>query len=398
MLILTAMLMAGIGLGWVGFLLGERGGAARQRLMDEKDQQAAKHRFIEEKAFRRAVQIELNQLRQENQKFLNLFVSVPDAVKRLHVHQTIEEAIGSIVRLTKDIINPNEIAFFLYLPETSQLELKLAYNPPPGLPPNYQVRVGEGPIGLTAERRLMMSEEDFAKILPHLERSKCLLHPSLCSPLLFEEELVGVLSIGRTGDEAGREKLLLAMISDIAAIQVQAAKRQLITEKEAITDPLTGLYNRRYFFTRLPDELKRAKNYQFSCSVFLFDIDHFKHYNDTQGHPAGDRLLESLSLLVNKNTRRTDILARYGGEEFVVLLTNTDKEAAYLYAEKVRNAIASALFPHAESQPLGRITVSGGVATFPDDAETADLLIKCADQALYQAKQAGRNRIVRFGL
>lgn len=141
------------------------------------------------------------------------------------------------------------------------------------------------------------------------------------------------------------------------------------------------------------DESWKCINYNFECSIFLFDLDHFKNYNDQNGHPAGDQLLQKIASLIQVNTRGTSIVARYGGEEFIVLLTNTHKDQAISYAENIRSLISTEDFPYKDKQPLGCISISGGVASFPSDARSMEQVIKMADDALYQAKSSGRNRV-----
>jgi diguanylate cyclase (GGDEF)-like protein len=129
-------------------------------------------------------------------------------------------------------------------------------------------------------------------------------------------------------------------------------------------------------------------------SVFLFDIDNFKNYNDTNGHSAGDELLRQLARVLEDNTRRTNILGRVGGEEFLIIYPDTEKSQALKAAEILRSKVANHEFPFAKEQPLGILSISGGVASYPEDSlDSADLLRR-ADQALYRAKGAGRNRVL----
>ncbi|MDQ7780202.1 MAG: GGDEF domain-containing protein, partial [Planctomycetota bacterium] len=129
-------------------------------------------------------------------------------------------------------------------------------------------------------------------------------------------------------------------------------------------------------------------------SFIMLDLDHFKHYNDTHGHPQGDELLRGLAKIFSSAARADiDLVARYGGEEFCLLLPETKKENARKIAERIRRRVMSASFPGEEQQPLGKVTVSVGVAAMPEDARTADKLIARADAALYKAKNAGRNRV-----
>ena len=166
------------------------------------------------------------------------------------------------------------------------------------------------------------------------------------------------------------------------------------TRQLAITDSLTELYNFGYFWDRLREERARAERYQRLLSLILVDIDHFKHYNDHNGHPAGNEILRRISRIMSEESREVDIVARYGGEELVILSPESNRRHAFSLAERVRQRIADTLFPYRQSQPSGRITVSAGVATYPVDADTEEALVHCADQALYAAKNQGRNLVV----
>ena len=131
-------------------------------------------------------------------------------------------------------------------------------------------------------------------------------------------------------------------------------------------------------------------------SIFLFDIDNFKNYNDTNGHVDGDQLLKELANVLKENTNADDLVARYGGEEFIVLFRDIGKEHAMAYAEKIRKRIEAHPFEHREKQPLGCISISGGVAEYPADGRTVEDVIKHADGALYESKESGRNRIALY--
>jgi diguanylate cyclase (GGDEF)-like protein len=130
----------------------------------------------------------------------------------------------------------------------------------------------------------------------------------------------------------------------------------------------------------------------------MLDIDHFKHYNDTNGHQEGDRLLKIFSEQLTKLSRKTSIIARYGGEEFIVLSPNITKKEVLVYAERLCEKIANYAFLNRDKQPLGFVSVSGGIASFPGDATSIDKVIKLADVALYKAKEEGRNRVIAHNL
>ncbi len=161
----------------------------------------------------------------------------------------------------------------------------------------------------------------------------------------------------------------------------------------SITDGLTGVYNHRHFYETLGMEIKRAGRYKRPMSLIMIDIDHFKHYNDTHGHQMGDDVLKGVASCIRNNVREQDMVARYGGEEFSIILPETNKEDARKLAEGTRCRVSAQSFPYEETQPEGDLTISLGVATFPDDASDAVNLIKKADDALYTAKGKGRNRV-----
>ncbi len=168
--------------------------------------------------------------------------------------------------------------------------------------------------------------------------------------------------------------------------------RQELTE-QALTDPLTGLPNRREFERIMVSELDRIRRYGGACTVAMIDVDYFKNYNDTLGHPAGDALLRELASVITLQMRQSDFFARYGGEEFALVMVNTPGLDALDVMERMRIHIATHRFPDEEIQPAKSLTISAGLACFPDNGSTYEELIAHADQALYVAKSRGRNRV-----
>ena len=158
-------------------------------------------------------------------------------------------------------------------------------------------------------------------------------------------------------------------------------------------DDLTALCNHRYFIQELTKEIHRQKRYPSPLSLLMIDIDYFKNYNDTNGHLAGDQVLKTIAMIILHSARQTDIVARYGGEEFCAILINTGREGALAIAERVRKGVLEMQFPNENVQPNGDLTVSIGMATYSSSVSTVTDLIREADNALYQAKRAGRNRI-----
>lgn len=166
---------------------------------------------------------------------------------------------------------------------------------------------------------------------------------------------------------------------------LEAANSRL--RKLATHDDLTGLFNHRHFQDRLKSELERAQRYPERFSILFIDLDHFKTYNDTNGHLEGDRLLKELSALFMLSFRKTDMVARYGGDEFVVILPETPKEQARKIAAKLHERVARYPFNKCDSMPHQCITVSIGMASFPEDGTNADTLLHHADQMLYHGKK-----------
>jgi diguanylate cyclase (GGDEF)-like protein len=177
-----------------------------------------------------------------------------------------------------------------------------------------------------------------------------------------------------------------------ASLLHSTAERLSQARQDAITDYLTGLYNHRYLHERLGEELERARERNGCLSLLFLDIDQFKAFNDRFGHSAGDMALRTVASVIDHTVRRVDMAARYGGEEFVVALVDTDTAGALEVAERIRHAVASArIHPYDAT-----LSVSTGVATFPDDAEIKEELIDKADYAMYLAKRGGRNRVTSF--
>ncbi len=165
-------------------------------------------------------------------------------------------------------------------------------------------------------------------------------------------------------------------------------------EHDADTDRLTGLANRRRLDEFVEALITLYPEEKSPFSLIMCDVDHFKHYNDTHGHQMGDVVLASIAAILKNRVRRGDLAARFGGEEFVVILPKCGPENAFRIAEQLRKAVENENIPHQEQQPLGNLTSTFGVATFPDDASSAKRLLKKADDCLYQGKEAGRNVVI----
>jgi diguanylate cyclase (GGDEF)-like protein len=164
------------------------------------------------------------------------------------------------------------------------------------------------------------------------------------------------------------------------------------TQELSIRDGLTGLYNQMHFFELLDLETKKSQRYKLNYSLIMFDVDFFKNYNDHNGHLHGSETLNQVSVIMRSKFRTSDLLAKYGGDEFVIILPQTDKVGAYLAAERLRESVEKHVFPGAETQPGKKLTISIGLATFPEHGQSSEQIVNCADKALYFAKESGRNR------
>ncbi len=214
----------------------------------------------------------------------------------------------------------------------------------------------------------------------------------VCIPLLSFGETVGVLSLESSYIDAFDPSDLpsLESVADICANAIQNARYFERIRHMAYVDGLTGLFNRRYFETRIEEEIERAKRYSGPMSVIMFDIDHFKRLNDEFGHLLGDDVLRQVSHIFGQNLRKADVACRFGGEEFAIIVTETKGEDAYSVADKLRKAVAQTVFPGVPRP----ITLTAGVASFPANGNTRDEIVRAADDALYAGKQSGRNKVI----
>ncbi len=212
-------------------------------------------------------------------------------------------------------------------------------------------------------------------------------------PLVAGDRILGTLVAG--SKKRTIEPDVLRMLEVIAIQAAQAVLRAQLyeqMEKMATTDGLTGLLNHRSFQGKADEALAQARRYGRKCSLILTDIDHFKSVNDTYGHPTGDLVLKGVSRILREKARDTDVVARYGGEEFAIIMPETDARGAQVIAERIREAVKAEVF-QTEVGPL-KVTLSLGIATFPDDSTEKQALIDLADQCLYFAKRHGRNQSV----
>ncbi|MBI4845585.1 MAG: sensor domain-containing diguanylate cyclase [Candidatus Omnitrophica bacterium] len=218
-------------------------------------------------------------------------------------------------------------------------------------------------------------------------------------PLLAKNRVVGIMLVDNFFSKnkiTESDIWKLTMFANQAGLAIENSQEFEKTLILSYTDHLTNLWNYGYFQHQLREEIKRASRFNRQLSLLMIDIDFFKKFNDTYGHPAGDKLLKQLAEIFQNSSREVDLVARYGGEEFVIILPETFKEKAYSSAERIRSFAAAFPFQTPESDTPKHATISIGVSSFPQDSSTAEGLISAADKALYAAKNIGRNRVCMF--
>jgi len=282
--------------------------------------------------------------------------------------------------------------------EAPRLSVVALHSTSGSLQKGMEFRFGEGQAGMVAERMQVMVRKDFEEDqLASYERSRSINEPKydIIAPMVAGEETLGVLAISRPDRHHDSEREVLEMIARVGALTWKNVQAYRDKEVEAEIDKLTKIFNKGALLHRLALVLLEARTTSGKASIFMFDLDNFKVYNDTNGHLAGDRLLTQLSQLVKETVRSDDVFGRFGGEEFLLVMPNRNGTQAMTVARAIRKRIEEFPFVGGETQPLGRVTISGGVACFPDDAAEQVELMKAADDALYRAKEGGRNEVRR---
>jgi diguanylate cyclase (GGDEF)-like protein len=193
--------------------------------------------------------------------------------------------------------------------------------------------------------------------------------------------------------DSNEKQSLFSTYVGLVASAVHGVRLMDMTRRAAVTDGLTGVYNRRFFDEMLEKQILLARRNKKPLSLIIMDIDHFKNFNDTYGHITGDRVLKQLTTSVKGSIRESDILARYGGEEFVVIMPDASLSNALKKADAVRHNIESMALDNIVSGQTLSMTISIGVASFPEHGVDPNALIASADSALYKAKESGRNRV-----
>jgi diguanylate cyclase (GGDEF)-like protein len=333
-----------------------------------------------------------------------VFLFLPDIIRQIFSASGLRTIGPLALELIEKLFHPEQAAIFVYRPSQKKLVLAIGSGLPTTLKPGFVVDTGEGRIGTVASLRVAMDDKDFHGPLntpgPGTRAPASLgsgvpgLKADIVIPITDEQQVLGVISVAGARTRLGQEKRLLTMAADITAVALTHAARLRASADSEFLDGLTGVYNKPYLLKRLEEEVALAERDNTPLSLLILDLDNFRQYNRSNGGGQGDTVLKQLAQILRSAIRQTDIVGRFGGEEFVVLYPGATKERAMRLAEAIRQAVEDHPFANRGQQPLGAVTISGGVATFPEDSHKAEHLLRAADHALYEAKAEGRNRIV----
>jgi diguanylate cyclase (GGDEF)-like protein len=300
----------------------------------------------------------------------------------------LEELLDRVCKLIQDAFRVSHVSLFLR--EDHDLVLRAHHGTlTPRIPQGGRFPASNEPWAtiLGSGRTAMESDLRSATSLKFFAESASRIR----IPLVSFGQTLGVLALDSSQPDAFRDGDLqsLESVADICATAIQNAHYVERVKQLAYLDGLTGIFNRRFFELRIMEEIERARRYGTGMAVIMADIDQFKRLNDEFGHVLGDEVLRQASSLFHQQLRKIDVVCRYGGEEFGILLTQTNAQHAMIIAEKLRKMVEGWQFPGVPRT----VTISAGAAAFPDHGTTRDELVRCADAALYAAKQGGRNRV-----
>lgn len=264
---------------------------------------------------------------------------------------------------------------------------------------NIKCKVGEGIPGTAYQTGFPIVIQDISKEKRFLfyENEKIRNGSFLAIPLkISNSNILGILNIHQEKINAFQENeiVLFSAIADNMAHSIEKIKLYEKAQKQSMFDDLTNLYARRHFLECILREYNKAKRYEGMFSVVMIDIDHFKYFNDTYGHPIGDKVLKKVAKLIKNCVRQGDVVSRYGGEEIAILLLNTEKDGATITAEKIRDNIEKYSVMKVDTGKTERITITAGVASYPEDGNSVEELMAAADKYLYLGKDQGRNIVI----
>ncbi len=340
----------------------------------------------------------LELLARRNAELASLLEIGKTIISSLELRDVLQEIMSQVERL----LQPKTWSLLLVNDATGTLHFEIAVSPVASDLKGISLSMGEGIAGWVARHGEPLLIPDVSKderFARHVaDAVEYPVSSILCVPLKIRDRVLGVIELINSAGERSFDEAdlpLLGAVADFAAIAIDNARNYKRVSELVITDDLTGLYNARHFQDILEYEIERAQRYKSQVSLMFFDLDRFKSVNDTFGHLVGSRMISEVGQLVRQHIRSSDRGARYGGDEYIIVLPNTGKQGAMTVAGNMLDRFHSHKFM-TDSGTRIPITASFGVATFPDDAEDRDSLVRVADSAMYEAKEAGRDRVCSF--
>jgi len=315
----------------------------------------------------------------------------------------VDDLFHIILDRSTECVEAEHASLLLLDAESNELVIKAIKGLNPKIVEAVRIRPGEGISGMVfaeGQPLLVTDLETDVRVLRD-KRPRYRTRSFISLPLQSHDQTIGVLNVADkvSGDAFTTDDLdLLTSIATYTTVAIQRSEYHRKSEelkRISITDSLTGLLNRRYFQERLAEEIERFKRHKLPFSLVMIDIDDFKKLNDTYGHMVGDEALVMTARAIRKSIRAIDVAARYGGEEFTVILPQTPKRHAKTQALRIGDTVGQTVIRSVTGDTL-HLTVSLGVASFPDDADHLEDLLRRADQAMYEAKRLGKNRVVLF--
>lgn len=362
-----------------------------------------KRRGVSEFCLELAMPIEVLRLREELERSQSATYHLQAFTQQINEVEP-SEAYAAILRHSTELLRSERGSLLLFDEAANELEVKAAVGPRADEAQDERVRLNESVSGsvLLAGRPRVVRDLSATELHRAPAERKYKTDSFISYPIITGGRKVGVINMtDKSSGEPYNERdlhLLESMAPQMALALDRAGWHQKATQFQllSITDPLTGLLNRRYLEERLGEEFERSKRHRFPMSFLMIDIDNFKEYNDRNGHQAGDLALEITAQCLKSALRSADVASRYGGEEFSILLPQTSATEALVIAERIRSRVEKSSYPHGESQPGGSITVSIGISAFGPKLETPSSIIGAADHALYVAKSRGKNCVVSY--
>ncbi|MFO7983651.1 MAG: diguanylate cyclase [Desulfuromonadales bacterium] len=311
------------------------------------------------------------------------------------------ELYHKLLELSAKLLGATKGSVMLCDEERKALHIEAALGMNPQLAQRLNVQIGGSYAGrvLNDGKPLLVENIEKHSDMSINSRPRFNTNSFLSFPLLNGETTVGVLNLSDKKDggfftDTDKDNLSALTVCFSGLLRGATAQEQVShLEELSMTDPLTGLHNRRFLTLRMEEELNRSSRQELNLAVMMIDIDHFKKYNDLCGHLAGDQALEKLAAILKGSSRVMDVVTRFGGEEFCIVLPGASRAETGVVAARIQETIEQETFVAEELLPLGRLTASIGIAFFPRDGKTPDGLLSAADGALYKAKAAGRNAI-----